>query len=66
MYLIWRRDSTAKGAKKNTPSNVIRLQYITHTNEHTEVGIRKSFQLQWHKENFQKKTFQNCKNSIIS
>ena len=28
MYLIWRRDATAKGAKKNTSSNVICLQYI--------------------------------------
>ena len=27
MYLIWRRDSTAKGAKKNTSPNVMRLQY---------------------------------------
>ena len=26
LYFIWRRDSTAKGAKKNTSPNVIRLQ----------------------------------------
>ena len=29
MYLIWRRDATAKGAKKNTPSIVKRLKYST-------------------------------------
>ena len=28
VYLIWRNDSTAKGAKKNTSPNVMRLQYI--------------------------------------
>ena len=28
MYLIWRMDSTAKGAKKNTSPNVIHLQYV--------------------------------------
>ena len=27
MYLIWRMDTTAKGAKKNTSPNVIHLQY---------------------------------------
>ena len=27
VYLIWQRDSTAKGAKKNISPNVIRLQY---------------------------------------
>ena len=27
VYLIWRRDSTAKGAQKNTSPNVICLQY---------------------------------------
>ena len=27
VYLIWRMDSTAKGAKKNTSPNVIRTQY---------------------------------------
>ena len=27
MYLIWRVDTTAKGAKKNTSPNVIHLQY---------------------------------------
>ena len=28
MYLIWRMDTTAKGAKKNTSPNVIHLQYL--------------------------------------
>ena len=28
MYLIWRMDTTAKGAKKNTSPNVILLQYL--------------------------------------
>ena len=28
MYLIWRMDTTDKGAKKNTSPNVIHLQYI--------------------------------------
>ena len=28
MYLIWRMDTTAKGAKKNTLPNVIHLQYF--------------------------------------
>ena len=28
MFLIWRRDSNAKSAKKNTSPNVIRLQYL--------------------------------------
>ena len=28
MYLIWRMDTTAKGAKKNTSPNVIHLQYF--------------------------------------
>ena len=27
MYLLWRKDSTAKGAKKCTLPNVLRLQY---------------------------------------
>ena len=27
MYLIWRMNTTAKGAKKNTSPNVIHLQY---------------------------------------
>ena len=30
VYLNWRRDSTAKGAKKNTSPNVIHLQYSVH------------------------------------
>ena len=29
MYLIWRMDTTAKGAKKNTSPNIIHLQYCT-------------------------------------
>ena len=29
MYLIWRMDTTAKGAKKNTSPNVIHLQYVS-------------------------------------
>ena len=29
VFLIWRRYSTAKGAKKNISPNKIRLQYIT-------------------------------------
>ena len=28
MYLIWRMNTTAKGAKKNTSPNVIHLQYF--------------------------------------
>ena len=28
MYLIWRMDTTAKGAKKNTSPNVIHLQCV--------------------------------------
>ena len=28
MYLIWRMDTTAKGAKKNTSPNVTHLQYM--------------------------------------
>ena len=28
MYLIWRMDTTAKGAKKNTSPNVIHLQVL--------------------------------------
>ena len=28
MYLIWRGEATAKGAKKITPPNVVRLQYF--------------------------------------
>ena len=28
MYLIWRMDTTAKGAKKNTSPNVIHSQYF--------------------------------------
>ena len=28
MYLIWRMDTTAKGAKKNTSPNVIHFQYL--------------------------------------
>ena len=28
MYLIWRMDATAKGAKKNTSPNVIHLKYV--------------------------------------
>ena len=28
MYLNWRMDTTAKGAKKNTSPNVIHLQYF--------------------------------------
>ena len=29
MYLIWRMDTTAKGANKNTSPNEIHLQYFT-------------------------------------
>ena len=28
MYLIWRMDTTTKGAKKNTSQNEIHLQYF--------------------------------------
>ena len=31
LYLIWQRDSTTKSAKKNTPPNVIHLQYLKDT-----------------------------------
>ena len=35
MYLIWRMDTTAKGAKENTSPNVIPLQYIAKCNTFT-------------------------------
>ena len=40
MYLIWRMDTTAKGAKKNTSPNVIHLQYfdsVKSTQEYDEL-----------------------------
>ena len=37
VYLIWRRDSTAKDAKKNTSPNVICLQYCMDTVQYIHV-----------------------------
>ena len=39
MYLVLRRESTAKGAKKNTAPNVIRLQYIWHLSMNIEWNL---------------------------
>ena len=36
VYLIWRRDSAAKGAKKNSSPNVIRLQYLISVEDYEE------------------------------
>ena len=38
MYLIWRMDTTAKGAKKNTSPNVIHLQYTWQCDREAGLG----------------------------
>ena len=45
MYLIWRMDTTAKGAKKNTSPNVIHLQYTVLSYAETKKNKNESIQM---------------------